>query len=75
MYQKRVWNDREGWLAMAIRKMDLCEFEASLVYRVSPGQVGRNPVSKKQKQTNNQMKKHIYIYIYKESQLFSTCGS
>jgi hypothetical protein len=31
------------------RQADLCEFKASLVYKVSPGQPQKNPVSKKKK--------------------------
>ncbi|CAO2592307.1 hypothetical protein LEMLEM_LOCUS6705, partial [Lemmus lemmus] len=54
------------------RQVDLCEFEASLVYKeLVPGQVPklqRNPVSKNKnnKQTNKQTNKlslSIYIYI------------
>jgi hypothetical protein len=42
------------------KQADLCEFEASLIYRVSSRTaraIHRNPVSKKQKQKNNKKPK------------------
>jgi hypothetical protein len=54
------------------RQADLCEFKASLVYKVSPGQpelvILRNPVSTKQNKNDNKKqttttKLSEYIYV------------